>query len=63
MNNLNFIGSSLMIFDLDSHLNPNIYKNNLFAKLEKKNERGKKISFAQRPTSIVNNRLELPPIK
>ena len=26
MNNLNYIGASLMIFDLDSHLNPNSYK-------------------------------------
>jgi hypothetical protein len=47
MNNLNYIGASLMIFDLDSHLNPNSYKK------YKKNDTGKK----------HKQHLQLPPIK
>ena len=50
MNSLNYIGASLLIFDLDSHLNPNSYKKNKFGK----NDKGK--TFHYQP-------LQLPPIK
>ena len=54
MNNLNYIGASLMIFDLDSHLNPNSYKKNKFLEGKKRDDKGK--TFHYQP-------LQLPPIK
>jgi hypothetical protein len=59
MNNMNYIGSSLMIFDLDSHLYPNKFKD------KKRNDdiKRKRVNIEGRPISILNNNLQLPPIK
>lgn len=64
MNNLNYLGASLLIFDLDSHINIKSYKPGYF-KLDKKNERNSKrksVSFVARPKTILMN-AQLPPIK
>lgn len=59
MNNSNYIGSSLMIFNLDSHLNPSLYKNKYF-KFDAKTRK----SFPGRPkTKSVFPNFNLPPIK
>ena len=75
MNNMNLIGSSLMIFDLDSHLNPLSFKNkNILNKFENENNKKKfedmkKIGILRRlGIGIGNNKpnennIQLPPIK
>ena len=60
---MNYIGASLMIFDLDSHINPKLYKKDIFSILDnKKDQRKKQVSFLGRPKTILAN-IQLPPIK
>lgn len=60
MNNNNLIGSSLMTFDLDSHLHPASYKKN-HHKYENRNITRHK-SLKSRPNTNLKN-CDLPPIK
>ena len=60
---MNYLGASLLIFDLDSHININSYKQNYFMKIDnKKDQNKKKVSFVSRPKTILMNG-DLPPIK
>lgn len=66
MNNLNYLGASLLIFELDSHLNPSLYKKNFFSKYENKRKtedpRKNTVKVNGKPVSILGN-TQLPPLK
>lgn len=65
MNNVNYIGSSLLIMDLDSHVNPQKYKYSILQKLENlninnntnniQNFNNNKIKFDNMNNNINNN--------
>lgn len=56
-----------MMFDLDSHLNPSLFKKNYTYKHDNKKkydeQKKKKLIINGRSVSMVNNNLQLPPIK
>jgi hypothetical protein len=63
MNNKNYIGASLLIFDLDSHINIKSYKQDYFLKIENKTNLNKRKSVNFVPPRTILMNAQLPPIK
>ena len=63
---MNYIGSSLLIFDLDSHLNPNKYRKNMWFNFDNKrkaNDFKRRSMYDGMQNSLNNDNFRLPPIK